>query len=884
MAHMQMDRPDTPARRRVIESPLPIRSAPLPPQHLTPFIGREVELAEIRRRLNSPACRLLTLVGPGGIGKTRLAFHVATQLRAGGAQTAFVDLQPIRDDALLVTAIADALGLPRGGDDPRAQLLRGLSPMSVLLVLDNFEHLLGAAPLLGDLLQAAPGVKILATSRVVLHAADEWLYPVGGMRFPPAMSAAPSLSPTDDGDAAEMYDAVQLFAACARRIQPGFRPDQEQAAIVHICRLVEGMPLAIELAAAWTKTTPTRAIVEEIERDLGFLVTSFRNIPQKHRSIQVVFQRSWQLLSADEQQVFQRLSVFRGGFDRAAAVHVAGASLPALAALVDKSLLRWRPNGRYEIHELLRQYAEEQLAQSNAEMSQTRDRHSAYFADFLGDQRYDLTTQQRAALANTQSELDNIRAAWQWAVAQSRLETIERAAMSFFAFCQGQSRYLEGVDALNAAVRSLTHLPPSPQRDRTLAELLTGRGWLELRLGRVGEAEDALHQARGYYAAWRLAPDPVMGSDPLAALPIVAVVRGDYSAAAQQGETAWAAAAGRNDPANLALAGYGLTSAAIAQGDFASALRHAQETLALTKTVGNRWFMAYIYNHLGEVTQLMGDHAAAQEYYQASYTIREEFDDPEGMAVALIHLAELAWMDGDDAQAVAQYQQSLTLYQGLGDTGGLVRALSGLGAVAHRLGDDRAARQHLQRALQYAVETNLAPLVLGVLMRIATYLIETDAPEWGYDILLFVLAQPSSDETLREAARRQLASLHQATLPHAPLQLRRVPPDASLDALVSAVVAELAIPRAAEDDPTHLVAAGGESEAAPRLQLSEREIEVLALVAEGYKNPEIADILFVTLSTVKAHCNNIYRKLGVANRVQAVAQARALGLVQTMSE
>ncbi|MCL4858080.1 MAG: tetratricopeptide repeat protein [Caldilineaceae bacterium] len=875
MAQIEMDRSDTPALRRVVESPLPIRSAPLPPQHLTPFIGREVELAEIRRRLNSPACRLLTLVGPGGIGKTRLALHVASQLRAAGAQAAFVDLQPIRDDSLLVTAIADALGLPRGGDDPRAQLLRGLSPMTVLLVLDNFEHLLGAAPLLGDLLQAAPGVKILATSRVVLHAADEWLYPLGGMRYPPNTPAAPSLLPTNDGDAAEVYDAVQLFTACARRIQPGFRPEQEQANIIDICRLVEGMPLAIELAAAWTKTTPTYAIVEEIERNLGFLVTSFRNIPQKHRSIQVVFQRSWQLLSAEEQQVFQRLSIFRGGFDRAAAVHVAGASLPALAALVDKSLLRWRPNGRYEIHELLRQYAEEQLAQSAAELSQTRERHSVYFANFLGDQRYDLTTQQRTALAKTQSEIDNIRAAWQWAVAQGRLETIERAAMSFFAFCQGQSRYLEGVDALNAAVRSLGRLPPSPQRDRTLAELLTGRGWLELRLGRVGEAEDALHRARDYYAAWGLAPDPIMGSDPLAALPIVAVVRGDYSAAAQQGEAAWAAAASRNDAANLALAGYGLTSAAIAQGDHAGALRHAQETLALTKTVGNRWFMAYVYNHLGEVTQLIGDHAAAQEYYQASYTIREEFDDPEGMAVALIHLAELARMDGDDAQAAAQYQQSLTLYQGLGDAGGLVRALSGLGAVAHRLGDDRAARRSLQSALQHAVETRLTPLVLTVLMRIGAYFVDSGALEWGRDVLTFVMAQPSSDETLRGKVRRELAALPPSSPGHAP------GPAAidtlTLDALVSAVVAELAIPRTAEDDPMP-------AEAAPRPQLSERELEVLALVAEGYKNPEIADMLFVTLSTVKAHCNNIYSKLGVANRVQAVAQARVLGLVQTISE
>ena len=356
------------------------------PTSVTSFVGRGRELIEIGVLLGDPACHLLTLVGPGGIGKTRLALEAARQLTISDG-VYFVSLQPLDLSSLILSAIAEALDfkfLQLG--DTQQQLLDYLREKSLLLVLDNFEHLLDGARLVSDILQTARAMKVLTTSREALNLQEEWVYPVKGMPYPE------DDQPTNPED----YSAVRLFAQHARQIRADFSLTEEQAGVVRICALVEGMPLGIELAATWVRALSCAEIADEIEHSLDILATSARNAEPRHRTMRVVLEHSWQLLSDAERAVFTKLTVFRGGFSRQAAQAVAGSSLQALSGLVDKSFLRHETNERYDIHELLRQYGEEQLNSPPEEGEWVHAQHSNYYAEFMQQREADLKGQRQS--------------------------------------------------------------------------------------------------------------------------------------------------------------------------------------------------------------------------------------------------------------------------------------------------------------------------------------------------------------------------------------------------------------------------------------------------------------------------------------------------------
>lgn len=332
----------------------------------------------------------------------------------------------------------------------------------MLLVLDNFEHLLEGVGLIAELLAAAPHLKLLVTSREALNLQEEWFHPLAGMMLPAASGKGQHPPPGQGGMEPESStDAVQLFVQSARRARPDFTLRTEQAAVAHICRLVDGMPLALELAAAWVKVLSCQKIAEEIAHNLDILTTRHQNIPSRHRSMRAVLEQSWQLLSPPEQQVLERLSVFARGFTQVAAHEVADAFLLTLVTLAEKALVRVSQDAaghnRYHMHELLRQFVAEQLAARPHEQHSTYDRHSAYYLRFLKRYASALTSKaQQATLQALGAEIDNVRAGWQWAVTQQRVEVLQEALPPLYDFYQIQSRYLEGKELFAQALDQWT--------------------------------------------------------------------------------------------------------------------------------------------------------------------------------------------------------------------------------------------------------------------------------------------------------------------------------------------------------------------------------------------------------------------------------------------
>jgi predicted ATPase/DNA-binding SARP family transcriptional activator len=384
-------------------------AAPELPRPLTTLVGRERELARLGELLDDPTCRLVTLVGPGGIGKTRLALEVAAvredRHRDGAVFVSFVGTSPGRPEeaadlvlANLAAALGVSLAVPR---DPLELLCDALAGRELLLVLDNLEQLRDAAGVVAELLGRASGVQMLATSRRHLGLGVEWLVEVPGLPWPPA----------EAGVEAAGYEAVQLFQQRARLLRPGSL-DTDAEGMARVCRLVAGVPLAIELAARWVRSATPATIADRLAGGLELLETSSADVERRHRSLRAVIDWSWQLLTDDERRVLARLSVLRGGFDLDAAAAVAGATLPLLAGLVDQSLVTVAEDGRYDMHELLRQYAAERLAAALADEQATRQRHAQHYVALLPDPG-EATAGNGG---NLDAEVENLRAATDWLV------------------------------------------------------------------------------------------------------------------------------------------------------------------------------------------------------------------------------------------------------------------------------------------------------------------------------------------------------------------------------------------------------------------------------------------------------------------------------------
>jgi predicted ATPase/transcriptional regulator with XRE-family HTH domain len=545
------------------------------PVYLTPFIGRRQAQAELARLLGTPNRRLITLLGIGGIGKTRLAVEVAQHCRQFADGVTFVPLGPTSEPQAVVSAIGEALGLSfSGAGDLTAQLLAQIYDKHMLLVLDSLEHLLGSAALprlLDSLLREAPQLSIVATSRERLRLSGEWVVELGGLGLPPDTI----------GDTIDSSEAVALFVERARHLLGELElTSTNRAAIADICRLLEGIPLAIELAATWVRTLSCAEIAVEIGRSLDFLSLADHDQPVAHQSMRAVFERSWSLLTADQQQLLARLSLFRGGCTREAAAFVAGASLPQIAALTQKSLVR-RVGEHFDLHDIIRRFGTEKLAaMPDAEAIQQRFveyylalsvQASQQFADYG----------QRGLFDALAPELDNLRA-------------IMRQA-------HRSSRYAEQGARICNALRIFWALKGS------------------LREG-ISEAERFL--------ADRSLPADVRGDLYITVGHLARLLR-DFPRARLAAEQAIVAhrSAATPDAEGLAWAISSLGRALVDEGDYAQSCGLYEECLALRRAASRPHTLAWGLIYLGLVKMLIGDEAAARQHFDEALALAVQIDD-----------------------------------------------------------------------------------------------------------------------------------------------------------------------------------------------------------------------------------------------------------------
>jgi predicted ATPase/DNA-binding SARP family transcriptional activator len=615
----------------------PPTSVPELPPDPTPFLGREVELAQIAERLADPACRLLTIIGPGGIGKTRLALR-ASRIHADrftdGA--CFVDLVSINSPASVPAAILDALqAAVHGRADPERQLLGYLRGKHLLLVLDNFEHLMDCAQLLPKTLRAAPQVKLLVTSRARLNLRDEWLLPLGGLELPPPSLDAPVSTLTPDPEA---YSATALFLQTVRRLQPDYRPTSGDASqIVHICCLLEGMPLGIELAAAWARTLSLREIAGELERGLDLLTTSLRDVPARHRSMAAAFDHSWRLLSPREQGILRQLSVFRNGFMREAAGAVAGANLADLTGLADASWLRFGLDGRYEMHEAVRQYCEAKLAGEDASL--VRDRHCHYYVSFTQTRESGLLNSPEAVQEVT-AEVDNLLVAWNWAVGQGDVARITSLVAGLDS-CGSlvYPRFGAILEAFENARQKLRHVLLATCKDRD------GRREIVVCLARILACEGLF---------WR-SPDATRRAEALAQEGLALL--SEFAGNAQEGlyVDEW-------KQAHAALT-VTLASTILARGDRTRALGLCQDLLSdtsLDSVAPSTWSgrmvrlcLSVAYKCLAYCLMDIGRYKESQQYIEYAIAQFERDGADALVANARLHVADLAYVGGDYDRAEA---------------------------------------------------------------------------------------------------------------------------------------------------------------------------------------------------------------------------------------
>lgn len=711
-----------------------------PPRHnlaplLKPFFGRETELSEIAQRLAQPNCREVTITGPGGMGKSQLAQEYARRhLDAFADGVWFVPLAGVATGDAISTAIAEALGIALVAEqEPAVRVKNYLRSRSLLLVLDNYEHLRDHAALVTELLSGAPDLVILVTSRERLNLQMETVLSLYGLELPPLLPQSHRI----DLETAQQSSAVRLFVDCAARADAGFTLTADNVrAVVNICHLTDGMPLGIELAAVWTRVLGCDEIYDNLKQNIDLLTASMPDLPARHRCIRALFTESWQQLSPTAQALFAKLSVFRGSFDRTAMQAVTGANLFALMELIDHSFVRKRSDrgsdrssDRYDIHELMRQFGAEKLAEQTEDERDAKAAHAAYYMMLLDQLAPALFSREQVTVAaQVAQDLENVRAAWQWAVAERSLDKLALGMEGLCRYYQVRSLEFERAQMLGAAAAALAEMPIASALRMTLLAYRAASLFLlsrnaearesaetilaaptaaepaalaraNLVLGQLHEKSDPI-VARSYFTAasklYLTTEDAVGISETYIAMARFEYQQNNAAAIRNYGEQALVAAQEIDSPFHVGFALAVIGTAEMVLQEYDQARTYIGEALAISRQLQNQLFEADYLNNLAIVSLYAGDADDAYDLYQQSYTIHQRLGGNTSSAmINADNLARCAIKQGDLDRAIALFRETVAQAERIGDHNRRLRCRQGLAYVLMKQGDLHAARHAL---------------------------------------------------------------------------------------------------------------------------------------------------------------------------------------------
>ncbi|MCU0612051.1 MAG: tetratricopeptide repeat protein [Candidatus Eisenbacteria bacterium] len=714
------------------------RTLPSPP---TPFIGREAELTELRAILGKPGQRLLTLAGPGGIGKTRLAIQLASSLEnefSWGVY--FVPLASVSGGEQLVSAVAESLRLAfRGGLSFEDQLVNFAADKDLLLVLDNFEHMMTGLPLLARLLAECARIRLLVTSRERLLQQGEYVHEVQGMPYPDRV----------DDPAFEEFDAPRLFLDAGRRSDRSLElGPKEREALLRICRLTEGLPLALELSASWVRTLGLVAVAEHLESGPFAVDHRLRDVPERHRSLGAVLDYSYSLLTPAEQKALRALSIFKGGFTVEAAREVAGVMLETLAALMDKSLVKQTAQDRFELHELTRHYAGRLLEETGADAIGISDNLMRYYANFvsaLGAMM--MGSESQSVRDRITTEIDNIRAAWHIAVERQDVPAISAFLEPLYWFYRVPGRDDEGCEAFTSMTEALTsERRPAPQPEESLQEI---RARAQIRLGHFQALACAERDAvRTLRAGLRTARRLKLEEEVALALQTLGrlwFMQGRLTRSQRAFEMSASCWRSVNKPRSLAIVLSGLGHLAAARGDHEKARSLHLEALDAAPQEVSARLGAYLHCNLGLVELEMGHTAEARRRLEGAMRQSIEDGDPALISHVGDALGDVYVASKDYANALSLFEESMRIRKQLGDKTLVMSTAGRLAGLANHRGDYPAARQWASLGIEEAKALGRTELALECQVQAAWADLRLDGPD---------TARATARTALREAAAR----------------------------------------------------------------------------------------------------------------------------------